>query len=34
MTAKLSLEEKFNASGGKGPYVQRLLEELHVSMTL
>ena len=24
MTAKLSLEEKFNATGGKGPYVQQL----------
>src|SRR5439155_1019074 len=24
MTAKLSLEEKFRATGGKGPYVQRL----------
>ena len=34
MTAKLSLEEKFNATGGKGPYVQHLLEELLVFMTL
>ena len=24
MTAKLSLEEKFRETGGKGPYVQRL----------